>query len=80
MKVTKLAKCVENNCQHSKFCFKFSVVMLTYEREQVLVMAISRLKGLPYLNKVVVVWNNPLPPSDSMVWPDIGIPVHVSYF
>ena len=52
--------------------------MLTYEREQVLVMAVSRLKGLPYLNKVIVVWNNPLPPSDTMVWPDIGVPVHVS--
>lgn len=56
---------------------QFTVVMLTYEREQVLVMAVSRLKGLPYLNKVVVVWNNPLPPSDTMVWPDIGVPVHV---
>ena len=54
--------------------------MLTYEREQVLVMAITRLKGLPYLNKVVVVWNNPVPPSHNMVWPDIGVPVIVSLF
>jgi len=56
----------------------FAVVILTYEREAVLVNAISRLKGLPHLNKVVVVWNSPQPPSEDLHWPDIGVTVHVS--
>ena len=33
---------------------QFTVVMLTYEREQVLVNSLARLYGLPYLNKVSI--------------------------
>ena len=57
---------------------QFTIVILTYERELVLIEAIQRLVGLPYLNKVIVVWNSPEPPSLSLRWPDIGVPVHVS--
>ncbi|PSN36588.1 Exostosin-3 [Blattella germanica] len=56
---------------------QFTIVMLTYEREQVLINSLSRLYGLPYLNKVVVVWNSPKPPLEDLRWPDIGVPVHV---
>ncbi|XP_013380983.1 exostosin-like 3 [Lingula anatina] len=56
---------------------QFTIVMLTYERESVLINAIQRLKGLPFLNKVVVVWNSPGRPSPDLRWPDIGVPVHV---
>ena len=31
---------------------QFTVVMLTYQREQVLLNSLARLYGLPYLNKV----------------------------
>jgi len=55
------------------------VVILTYEREAVLVNAVSRLKGLPHLNKVVVVWNSPQPPHEDLHWPDIGVNIHVSF-
>ena len=55
------------------------VVILTYEREAVLINAISRLKGLPHLNKVVVVWNSPQLPSEDLHWPDIGVNIHVSF-
>ena len=58
----------------------FVVVILTYEREAVLINAVSRLKGLPHLNKVVVVWNSPQPPSEDLHWPDIGVTVHVSLY
>ena len=58
---------------------QFTIVILTYEREVVLIEAIQRLVGLQYLNKVVVVWNSPEPPSLSLRWPDIGVPVHVSF-
>ncbi|XP_049801085.1 exostosin-3-like isoform X4 [Schistocerca nitens] len=43
----------------------------------VLLDSVSRLYGLPYLHKVVVVWNSPKPPLEDMRWPDIGVPVHV---
>ncbi|XP_058880737.1 exostosin-like 3 isoform X2 [Acipenser ruthenus] len=56
---------------------QFTVVMLTYEREEVLMNSLERLNGLPYLNKVVVVWNSPKPPSDDLLWPDIGVPIMV---
>ncbi|XP_059487728.1 exostosin-3 [Neocloeon triangulifer] len=56
---------------------QYTVVMLTYEREQVLLASIARLVGLPYLNKVVVVWNSPKPPAEDLRWPDIGVPVQV---
>ena len=52
--------------------------MLTYERQTVLVSALARLKGLPHLNKVIVVWNSPNPPADDMIWPEIHVPIHVS--
>lgn len=56
---------------------QFTVVMLTYEREQVLINSLARLYGLPYLNKVVVVWNSPKPPYSDLTWPEIGVPIHV---
>ncbi|CAG9814496.1 unnamed protein product [Phaedon cochleariae] len=56
---------------------QFTVLVLTYEREQVLLDSIARLRGLPYLNSVVVVWNSPRPPSPELRWPDIGAPVRV---
>lgn len=57
---------------------QFTVVMLTYEREAVLLDSIGRLKGVPFLNKVIIVWNNPTKrPEDGLVWPNIGVPVVV---
>jgi alpha-1,4-N-acetylglucosaminyltransferase EXTL3 len=45
---------------------QFTVVMLTYEREAVLVSSLARLHGLPYLNRVIVVWNSPQPPAEDL--------------
>lgn len=56
---------------------QFTVVMLTFEREEVLMNSLERLNGLPYLNKVVVVWNSPKLPSEDLLWPDIGVPIVV---
>ncbi|KAF5283760.1 hypothetical protein FQA39_LY17198 [Lamprigera yunnana] len=56
---------------------QFTVLLLTYEREQVLLDSIARLRGLPYLNSVIVVWNSPKPPSQDLRWPDIGTPLHI---
>ena len=57
---------------------QFTVVLLTYDRNEVLIAAVQRLQHLQYLRSVIVVWNNPEKPPDSMMWPDIGVPVHVS--
>lgn len=56
---------------------QFTIVMLTYEREQVLMHSLGRLYGLPYLHKVVVVWNSPKPPMEDLRWPDIGVQINV---
>ncbi|EZA60195.1 Exostosin-3 [Ooceraea biroi] len=56
---------------------QFTIVMLTYEREQVLINSLGRLYGLPYLNKVLVIWNSPKPPVEDLKWPDIGVPIQV---
>ncbi|XP_064597614.1 exostosin-3-like isoform X1 [Liolophura sinensis] len=56
---------------------QFTVVILTYEREAVLINALQRFKGLPHLNKVIVVWNNPTLPPVEMRWPEIGVKVHI---
>lgn len=53
---------------------QFTAVLLTYERDSVLVGALERLHQLPYLNKVIVVWNNVHrePPN---IWPSLHVPV-----
>lgn len=57
---------------------QFTIVMLTYEREAVLLDSLQRLKGMPFLNKVVVVWNHPTKrPDPSLIWPDIQIPLTI---
>ncbi|XP_053211601.1 exostosin-3-like [Panonychus citri] len=56
---------------------QFTIVMLTYERETILIKSLERLLGLPYLNKVLVIWNSPRKPSDDVKWPDLGVPINV---
>jgi alpha-1,4-N-acetylglucosaminyltransferase EXTL3 len=58
---------------------QFTVVILTYKRNEVLLDALHRLKDLDHLAKAVVVWNNPEPPPAAMKWPDIGVPIDVSW-
>ncbi|PIK58128.1 putative exostosin-like 3 [Apostichopus japonicus] len=41
---------------------QFTIVILTYQREAVL---------------VIIVWNSPQPPSDDLIWPEIHVPVKV---
>ncbi|KAG1670321.1 Exostosin-3 [Nymphon striatum] len=56
---------------------QFTIVMLTYERENILIDALEKFNNLPNLNKVVVVWNSANPPSESFKWPQIHVPIHV---
>ena len=56
---------------------EFTVVILTYKRDDVLIGTLSRLVNQPHLNKVVVVWNSPYSVPDSLQWPAIGAPIEV---
>lgn len=55
---------------------QFTIVMLTYEREQLLVESLRKLRNLPYLNKIIVIWNaiHRLPTPDFR-WPQTGVPL-----
>lgn len=57
---------------------QFTVVMLTYKRNDLLIQALERLRDISYLAKVVVVWNSPESPSNDFKWPDIGVTIEVS--
>ena len=56
---------------------QFTIVMLTYERNEVLMEALRRLDNLDGLAKVVVVWNSPSPPTGDLMWPSISAPLEV---
>jgi alpha-1,4-N-acetylglucosaminyltransferase EXTL3 len=42
---------------------QFTIVILAYEREPVLINSLERYVRLPYLNRIVIVWNGEKPPS-----------------
>ena len=56
---------------------KFTIVTLTYHRNDQLLKMLASFEGCPYLAKVVVVWNNEDDPPKNMMWPDIGVPIEV---
>lgn len=56
----------------------FAAVILTYQREAVLSKSLARLNNLPYLNKVVVIWNSPEKPSEYLTLPKLHVPTVVS--
>ncbi|RCN36729.1 exostosin family protein [Ancylostoma caninum] len=53
---------------------QFTVVLLTYNRDAVLATSLERLHRLPYLNKVIVVWNN-IAREPMGAWPRLHVPV-----
>ena len=59
---------------------KFTVVIITYHRVKPLMNVLVRLKDCPYLDKVVIVWNNEptFQHPKELKWPDIGVPVEVN--
>lgn len=49
--------------------------MVTYNRDDILYWQLENLNKIPYLNKVVVIWNN-IGRDPPKVWPKIHVPVH----
>ena len=58
---------------------QFTVILLTYKRNKELVGVLEKLKNVPFLNKVIVVWNNEEEPP-TMIWPNIGVPLEVGRY
>ena len=61
------------------FSEKFTIVILTYHRKRDLLQLVWRLKNCPFLDKVVIVWNNEKNKTHpkQYKWPNIGIPIEV---
>ena len=55
----------------------FTAVVLAYDRFDVLLGVIRKLSGVPQLEKVIVVWNNPSDPPPSLEWPQLSVPLKV---
>ncbi|KAI6183357.1 Exostosin-like 3 [Aphelenchoides bicaudatus] len=53
---------------------QFTVVILTHNRDAVLYDSLERLYRCPYLNKVIVVWNN-LDRQPPNTWPKLHVPL-----
>ncbi|VDN30913.1 unnamed protein product [Cylicostephanus goldi] len=53
---------------------QFTVILLTYNRDAVLAASLERLHRLPYLNKVIVIWNN-VAREPLGAWPRLHVPV-----
>lgn len=50
------------------------VILLTYNRDAVLSASLERLNRMPYLNKVIVIWNN-IDREPPLSWPKLHVPV-----
>ena len=56
----------------------FTVVMLTYKREEIVLEAVTRFNNIKFLAKVIVVWNDLEKNPYELNWPDISVPLEVS--
>ena len=55
----------------------FTAVVLAYNRFDVLLEALRKLGGVPQLEKIIVVWNNPSEPPADLQWPQLPVPFKV---
>ncbi|KAM7535456.1 hypothetical protein Aperf_G00000096652 [Anoplocephala perfoliata] len=56
---------------------QFTIAVLTYDRDPILTLMLEGLMNLAYLHSVIVIWNNPKPPSENILWPQLHVPIHV---
>ena len=57
---------------------QFTVVLLTHERKTLLMRTLERLKGMAFMNKIIVVWNGvSQKPSPDLIWPEVGVPLEL---
>ncbi|GMR43313.1 hypothetical protein PMAYCL1PPCAC_13508, partial [Pristionchus mayeri] len=53
---------------------QFTVMILTYNRDEGVKKIIEKLRGCSYLNKIIIVWNN-LERRPNGTWPEIHVPI-----
>ena len=56
---------------------KFTIVIQTYKRHEMVVECLKWLNGTKFLHKVLVIWNELNPPPESLKWPNISVPIVV---
>ncbi len=56
----------------------FTVVLLTYKREEIVMESVQSLNGIKFLSKVIVIWNDMERNPYEINWPEISVPVEVS--
>ncbi|XP_029650148.1 exostosin-like 3 [Octopus sinensis] len=56
---------------------KFTVVILTYRRQYILYKILNALHNLPFLDRVVIVWNDLFTPVNKTIIPELHVPVYV---
>ncbi|XP_071137090.1 exostosin-like 3 [Mytilus edulis] len=55
---------------------QFTIVILVYDRIDTMLENVASLKGLQFLSKVIIIWNNPIY-SSTLTWPEIGVQIHL---
>ncbi|TGZ69738.1 hypothetical protein CRM22_003564 [Opisthorchis felineus] len=56
---------------------QFTALILYYNRFKVLVKTLFAMQGLPFLQSIIIVWNNPIGPDEFVHWPHLQIPIKV---
>ncbi|KAH8852898.1 Exostosin-3 [Schistosoma japonicum] len=56
---------------------QFTIVVLTYDRFNLLCQTLESFLNLPYLHSILVIWNNPVPPNPNLSWPQLHVPIKV---
>ena len=59
------------------YSFSITVVIQTYRRVKSLLLLIKDFNGMSNLDKVLIIWNDPVKPPDDLKWPTIHVPVQV---
>ncbi|CAI2723675.1 unnamed protein product [Schistosoma spindalis] len=56
---------------------QFTILILTYDRFNLLCQTLENFLNLPYLHSILVIWNNPVPPNPDLSWPQLHVPIKV---
>uniref|UniRef100_A0AC34R6P3 Uncharacterized protein n=1 Tax=Panagrolaimus sp. JU765 TaxID=591449 RepID=A0AC34R6P3_9BILA len=54
---------------------QFTIVIVTYNRDNVLFMQLESFQQLPFLNKIVIIWNN-IDREPPKSWPKLHVPIY----
>lgn len=58
--------------KHSTEDVRFTIVMQTYNRTDVLLKLLNHYQAMPHLQKIIIVWNNMAEPTPQKLWDSLG--------